>query len=302
MTPTNELFSHLSASAKMAMDLSTEERINKMKQERWIGYTEAKRILDKFEDLLAFPPRHRMPCLLLVGDTNNGKTMIARRFLQLHEPDLNLDGDAIIAPVLLVQAPPVPDEGRFYDNIFHRLAAPFKVSERVPRKQAQIIKLLSSIQLRVLIIDEIHDILAGSLRKQQEFLNVIKYLSNELMISIIGVGTRDALRAIQTDPQIANRFEPVILPTWSMNQDFLRLLASFEKVLPLHFASGLPQSELANKLYSMCEGYIGELSRVLTMAAIEAVVSGEEKVTLALLERLSWVKPSERRRAAERTF
>ena len=79
------------------------------------------------------------------------------------------------------------------------------------------------------------------MRKQQEFLNVIKHLSNELMIPIVGVGTRDALRAIQTDPQIANRFELIILPHWNVDEEYLRLLASYEKVLPLakpsHFDS-----------------------------------------------------------------
>ena len=69
----------------------------------------------------------------------------------------------------------------------------------------------------MLIIDEIHHILAGNLNRQKGFLNVIKYLGNELEIPVVGVGTRDAYRAIQTDPQLANRFEPAVLPRWELD-------------------------------------------------------------------------------------
>jgi len=79
------------------------------------------------------------------------------------------------------------------------------------------------------VIDEIHHVLAGNLNKQRHFLNTIKYLGNELQIPIVGVGIKEAFNAIQTDPQLANRFEPVLLPRWELNTGFLKLLASFER-------------------------------------------------------------------------
>jgi ATP-dependent Clp protease ATP-binding subunit ClpA len=98
----------------------------------------------------------------------------------------------------------------------------------VEEKQMQVLHLLHAVQLRVLIIDEIH-ILAGHIAKQRHFLNVLKYLGNELKIPLVGVRTIDAMRAIQTDPQMVSRFEPVALPRWEMNRDFQMLLASFER-------------------------------------------------------------------------
>lgn len=293
---------HLSKAALESLNLSNKERIEKIKQDRWIGYPQARFTLDKLEDLLYYPPRHRMPCLLIVGDTNNGKTMIVRRFLHLHPPDPNVDGDASIAPVIIIQAPPIPDEGRFYSNILNGIFATYRENDRPARKYSQVIRLLKAIQLRMLIIDEIHDILAGSTRKQQEFLNVIKNLSNELMIPIVCVGTRDALRALQTDQQLSNRFEPVPLPRWTMDEDYLRLLASFEKVLPLRQPSLLTQNHIAQKLLTMSEGFIGELSRILTKSAINAIEDNSEQITIKTLDAIHWVKPSERRKAAEKEF
>lgn len=292
-------YSHLNDSAVEALTLSDAERIHKIRSERWIGYPKAKQILAKLEDLLIYPRTHRMPNLLVVGDTNNGKTMLAQRFMNLHPADDNPDGEGIIAPVLLVQAPPVPDEGRFYNAILEMLFAPYRPSERIDKKQFQVIKLLRYIGLKVLVIDEIHHILAGNMNRQKAFLNVIKYLGNELQISIVGVGTKDAFRALQTDSQLSNRFEPVTLPRWEMDHDFQRLLASFERMLPLKQPSGLAQQELASTLFAMSEGYIGELSRLLSDASALAINSGTEQISAKLLQQLDWTPPSRRKRQLE---
>lgn len=288
--------SHLNPAALEALSLSDEERIVKIRSERWIGYPRAKEVLAKLEDLLHYPRTHRMPNLLLVGDTNNGKTMLAQRFSSLHPAEDNPQGDGIIAPVMVVQAPPVPDEGRFYNAILEMLFAPYKPSERVDKKQFQVMKLLHYVGLKVLVIDEIHHILAGNLNRQKAFLNVLKYLGNELQISIVGVGTKDAFRALQTDPQLSNRFEPVILPRWEMNTDFQRLLASFERMLPLKQASKLSQRELASQLFAMSEGYIGELSRILAEASIYSINQGKEHIDEKVLKAINWTPPSRRKR------
>ncbi|ABO89170.1 ATPase AAA [Aeromonas salmonicida subsp. salmonicida] len=292
-------YSHLNDSAIEALALSDRDRILKIRSERWIGYPKAKQILAKLEDLLIYPRTHRMPNLLIVGDTNNGKTMLVQRFKNLHPAIDNPSGEGIQAPVILVQAPPVPDEGRFYNAILELLFAPYRPSERVDKKQFQAIKLLRYVGLKVLIIDEIHHILAGNMNRQKAFLNVIKYLGNELQISIIGVGTKDAFRALQTDPQISNRFEPVTLPRWEMDHDFQRLLASFERMLPLKQISNLSQHDMASTLYAMSEGYIGELSRLLSEASVLAIHSGVETISAKILQKVDWTPPSKRKRQLE---
>ncbi|ELY1972905.1 TniB family NTP-binding protein [Aeromonas salmonicida] len=292
-------YSHLNDSAIEALALSDRDRILKIRSERWIGYPKAKQILAKLEDLLIYPRTHRMPNLLIVGDTNNGKTMLVQRFKNLHPAIDNPSGEGIQAPVILVQAPPVPDEGRFYNAILELLFAPYRPSERVEKKQFQAIKLLRYVGLKVLIIDEIHHILAGNMNRQKAFLNVIKYLGNELQISIIGVGTKDAFRALQTDPQISNRFEPVTLPRWEMDHDFQRLLASFERMLPLKQISNLSQHDMASTLYAMSEGYIGELSRLLSEASVLAIHSGVETISAKILQKVDWTPPSKRKRQLE---
>ena len=247
-------YPHLHKKTATYLDVDTEERIWHIRSPHWIGYPQAEHILNKLEDLLVYPKIHRMPNLLIVGDTNNGKTMLAHRFLRKHPADQNLDGDSVLVPVLLVQAPPVPDEGRFYNTILDAIFAPYKSHDRIDKEQTQVIHLLKRMQTRMLIIDEIHHILAGSMNRQRAFLNVIKYLGNDLQIPIVGIGTKDAFRALQTDPQLSNRFEPAVLPRWNLDRNFLRLLVSFERMIPLKRPSELQTRELAVRLYNMSEG------------------------------------------------
>lgn len=221
-------YPHLSPKAAEQLNLDELERIEYIRSPRWIGYPQAQQILTKLEDLLVFPKQNRMPNMLLVGDTNNGKTMLVSHFLRQHPAHDNPNGNGIIAPVVLIQAPPTPDESRFYNAILDLLFAPYKAHDRTDKKLAQVLHLLKYINTKMLIIDEIHHILSGSLNKQKTFLNVIKYMGNELQIPIVGVGIKDAYRAIQTDSQLANRFEPAVLPRWEMDKNFLRLLMSFE--------------------------------------------------------------------------
>ena len=291
--------SHLNAAAHGVLDLPAAERIAHLRRPRWIGYPRAKQLLNKLDDLLTHPKTHRMPNLLIVGNTNAGKTMLANRFVQLHPADDNPQGDAVIVPVLAIQAPPGPDEGRFYNAILEVLFAPYNPRERVAQKQIQVLRILKQIGLRMLIIDEVHNVLTGPVTKQRQFLNVLKYLGNDLQIPLVGLGTPEALRAVQADPQLANRFEPAALPPWQLNQEFQMLLASFERTLPLREPSRLAEEQMARHLFALSEGSLGELSVLLTSAAVSAVQSGAERIDTQVLVTIDWIPPSERRRRAE---
>lgn len=274
-----------------------EALIEGVRRTRYIKYPRAEEILAKLEDLSSMPRSHRMTNLLLVGETNNGKSMIVNRFAKRHKPEIHFGDTPSSVPVVLVQAPPVPDESRFYNAILTGLYAPFRPAQRVDEKQAQVLRMLDAVGVRILIIDEIHHVLAGTAIKQRQFLNVIKYLGNELRIPIVAVGTRDAFNAIHSDPQLANRFEPALLPRWQMDEEYLRLLASFETLLPLTKASQLTEPDLALKILSLSEGTIGEIATLLTRAATSALRGGEDRITSITLDRCGYVAPSARRRA-----
>lgn len=271
-----------------------EDRIRRIQGQWWIGYSRAKHILGRLNELLNYPKHHRMPNLLIAGETTNGKTMLVHKFHKMNLAQWNPDLDGINIPVLIVQAPAIPDVNGFFIGILEKLFSPYKAKDPVQVKQFQVIHLLRQLNVRMLVIDEIHDILAGPLLKQRQFLNTLKHLGNDLQIPIVGVGTYDAVNAVRTDPQMANRFEPEFLPKWEMGDEYLRLLASFESLLPLKSASNLTETSLALKILAMSEGTVGGIDAVLKRAAVKAIQTGEERVTLRGLESIGWVQPRER--------
>lgn len=290
---------HLHPSAAECIELDDDSRIQWLDRPRWIGYSRAQDVMGKLEDLVRHPREARMPNMLLIGNTNNGKTRLIRSFAQRHPAEGNPGGEHIIAPVLYVQAPPAPSEAGFYSEILSTLFEKVPISS-TDAKRARVIQVLRGVQLKVLIVDELHNILAGASVKQQQFLNMIKYLGNELQISIVGCGTGDLLRAVSIDPQIQNRFIPELLPKWQMNKEFRQLLMSFERILPLRNPSELHEAQLAGKILAMCEGTIGELSVLLNAATKHAIQKGYERISADVLNACGYVSPSDRTLQAAR--
>lgn len=80
----NEDFGHLFLATRPIAALSAEERIHRIRADRWINYPRAQHALEKLEELIAFPQRARMPNLLIVGASGMGKTMIVEKFSRDH--------------------------------------------------------------------------------------------------------------------------------------------------------------------------------------------------------------------------
>lgn len=159
-------------------------------------------------------------------------------------------------------------------------------------------RLLRSTQVSLLIIDEIHNLLSGAQIQQRRMLNLLRWLGNELQIPLVAVGTAEALRAIQSDDQLANRFEPLGLPPWKDGEEYRQLLRTLEALLPLRRPSHLSGSPLAERILTAAEGIVGEVVAIVTRAAVHAVSSGAEAISSTLIDRCGFVPPSQRRRVA----
>lgn len=264
-------YSHLSELTKEAMELSDEDRIFHIKKDRWIGYDRANQIITKLEDLLAHPKVERMPNLLIIGNSNNGKSRLINHFFKKNLAHDNPLGNGIKVPVFLLEAPSTGSIDHLYKRILDILLIPYKANTKVADLEDQVIKVLKNIELGIIIIDEIHNLLIGSPREQRHFLTALKSLGNQVQVPIIGVGTEDAFAAFQTDKQVANRFVTERLNVWKLDPQYLRFLASLEKILPLKDPSNLTEKHIATKIYGMSEGIIGEISTLINEAAVWAI-------------------------------
>jgi hypothetical protein len=137
--------------------------------------------------------------------------------------------------------------------------------------------------------------LAGNAPRRREFLNVLRFLGNELRIPLVGVGTHEAYLAIRSDDQLENRFEPLVLPRWRPDDQARSLLASFAAAFPLRRPSPISNPEMTEYLIGRSEGTIGELANLLAEAAEIAIISGEESINATTLSLATYRGPCERR-------
>lgn len=184
-----------------------------------------------------------MPNLLLIGPTNNGKSMIIEKFRRQHVPSSGADEEQI--PVLVVQMPSDPSVSRFYVALLAAIGAPLRPRLRVAELEQLALALLRRVGVRILVIDELHNVLAGREPNRREFLNLLRFLGNELRIPLVGVGTREAYLAIHSDDQLENRFEPITLPLWAEGAETASLLASFASSFPLRNPSTIASADMA---------------------------------------------------------
>jgi hypothetical protein len=287
--------SHLNPALRAAAALPDSERLMRIRADRWIGYPQAIAALERLEALLTWPRKQRMPNLLLIGPTNNGKSMIIEKFLRAHRA-LGGDADRESVPIVAVQMPSDPSINRFCAMLLAALGAPLRPRMRTQELEHQALALLRAVGTRLLIIDELHNILAAPMRLQLEFLNLIRFLGNELKIPIVGVGTKEAYLAIRSDSPLENRFGPV----WQEGDDLRSLLSSFAASYPLRRPSVLGTENVARYLLARSEGTIGELAQLLRAAAIAAIESGAEAITAQTLTLAHYDSPSQRRQAFER--
>lgn len=294
---------HLRPEARDLALLSATERLARMPAYRWIGYTRASQAIMLLEHMLKREPaRIRSRNVLIVGPTNNGKTAIADRFLRDHPQRSSDDGEHEVFPVLLVQMPPAPTVSRLYAAILAGLDVPGALHPRSPDREGAALHLLRRVECRMLMIDELHNLLAAPNPRQRELLNMLRYLGNELRIPLVCLGTREAYLAIRTDDQLENRFEPFLLPPWEDGLEFGRLLASFEAVLPLREPSGLATPAMRATISRRSEGTIGEIAALLAAATEAALLSGQERINMNVLETAEYQPPTVRRRMFERAL
>ena len=267
------------------LDESQEHRITRLYMPKWVTYARGNEALARMEHLLRHPPCGRMPSMLLYGNSDIGKTVIVDKFIRDHPNICNEYGEVEARQVLRLQMPSRPNDNKLYAQIIEALGHNAPYTRRGTDLEILGLRLLHRHPPRLMIVDEVHHLLAGTVREQRQSLNQLKFLSNELRMSVIALGTSEALYAMQADPQIASRFEPMALPKWRESAQLREFVVSFGRLLPLHYPSRFGDKEMIQKLMAFSGGLTGKITTLLTQAAELAIRDKSESVSLALLDR-----------------
>ncbi|RUO66246.1 hypothetical protein SAMN06297229_0262 [Pseudidiomarina planktonica] len=286
-------FKHLSPKFKEVAAQSNENRIEFLKQKRWISYPVANRVLDVFAETLNHPKQARMPSILFIGESNNGKTSMIERFSHLHGQSYTCEEtELLIKPVVAIELSG-PNMRDLYYTILQEFWAPITPNETLAMLRRTAIDQMMQSKTKLLIIDEFHTLMNGTARARSEILAEIKRISNKLRIPVIASGVPNAANVIREDAQIQSRFSIVRLPLWEKGKDFISLLKTFETMLPLRKPSNLASREIGEKILNISKGNLGNIHGLLQVCAIEAINNGTEQIDKSIVESFSWYTPTE---------
>jgi Bacterial TniB protein len=172
----------------------------------------------------------------------------------------------------------------FRVSLLTALGAPQSPRAAVVDLEQVALRLMRAVDLHVLVLDEVHNILARTFREQRIVLNTLRYLSNELRISLVCFGVKEAREAISGDVQLARRFEEFPLTRWSAEEGFEQLMLAIIRNLPLREPTAL-SARAVRRILQATDGITAKVFRMLNDLAIAAIEAGVERITDDAIDR-----------------
>ena len=280
-------YGHLLPDARPYAVLDDETRIKRVRAERWIDHREASLVLSLLQELLEQPLRERMENILLLGESGMGKTMILRKFERINARPFDTTAGVERRSVVVVRMPHEPTEAAFVDQLLVALRAPRSGPVGRPRLQEMrdtAFRVLREVRARVLVIDEINSVLVGTPRQQRLFLQLLRFLSNELAIALVCAGVPEARHALLSDSQLRSRFTDVELPLWQADEELQRFVNLLVAGMPLRRPSPIDAPKVRRLLAERTGGVTLNVSKAIERATIAAIRTGKESIDLAALE------------------
>lgn len=199
--------------------------------------------------------------LLVIAPGDNGRTALLKRFAELHPPRHDSAGGVHI-PVLVQSASPVLNRIRFIYGLFEVLFTPY--IRRGPYEhvamdtlEVRARRLLQYVNLEMLIIDDLHHMLAGNEANRKNLFSAFRVIVPDDVV-VVATTTEERARGLLGYPEIRDGFEVVHLPKWKMGPNYLQFLEGLSSILPLARSSNRAMSKrTAKSILKASGGTIG---------------------------------------------
>jgi hypothetical protein len=284
MLPPND---HLDKPTRKLLAASAKVRIRHIQKDRFIPTRAIQSVLELVDSFVTRPVSIRPRCLALVGEAGSGKSTlmeeIERRYRQSGE-----SGSTLVAYCTL---DPHPDVRVSQRTLLTALGVPRAVSLFQPRVNGDdlIRRALHELGTRLVIFDEALHLSNLDRSARALVWDWIKWVSTANRVSVVCAGIPGFEQTILQEPQLQTRFQIIRLPRWTPGPAFAQFLTAYERSLPLQRPSALHTQAMQEALLresALGQGAVGithGIKQVIESAAIAAIQTGAERVTLSLL-------------------
>lgn len=287
----NHAYPHLTAEAVTALDLPLAARAARMLTDRFVTHERLQRIFDIVDLMVRRPARVRADGLIISADPGCGKTMLCEAILRRYPAELATVQAPARLPVIVISMSEAREAKQLHIELLKALGCPHPHRYTADRRRDLVQELAQAASLRLLVIDEIQDVLIGTLRQQQLALEAIKALMNRLPVAVIALGTVDAVHAMGANVHLRARFKDETLPLWKADTYLAHFLEAYESTLPLRERSRLSSLDTMRQLVKLSGGVLATIVERLGCAAVLAIEHNEERITRGWIERAQWEVP-----------
>ncbi|PXX58465.1 TniB protein [Nocardia tenerifensis] len=226
--------------------------------------------------------------LILSGAAGTGKTTAITQFGKMHEasdqarhPHRN---DRI--PILYVTVPPAATPRMLAAEFARFLGLPVTQRANLTDIIEAVCGVCCDTGTSVVICDELHNISLAT-KSGAEVSDTLKYFSERIPATFVYAGInveREGLFSGTRGEQIAGRFTMIGTIGFPYTADWRAVVATLENTLRLHNHTLGTLTDLDRYLHKRTNGMMGSLSALIREAALEAILTGAEKITKQMLD------------------
>ncbi|NEC22112.1 ATP-binding protein [Streptomyces parvus] len=226
--------------------------------------------------------------LIVTGPANTGKTIALTQLGLAHELQdrRRHPGQNERIPVIYIIVPPAATPRMIAAEFARFLGLPVLRSSNITDLTEAVVGVCTKARTGLVLVDEIHNISLQT-RTGADASDTLKYFSERIPATFayagIDIEDSDLLTGTRGD-QIAARFTAVDTHPFPYNAEWKALVAQLEANLLLHQHKPGTLTRLDRFLHTRTGGMIGTLSHQLRGAAVDAILTGTEKITKAGLQ------------------
>ncbi|NGM48428.1 AAA family ATPase [Caulobacter sp. 602-2] len=218
----------------------------------------------------------RPPNLAIVGVSGIGKTHAITDFVEHRKPRRSPDG-RLKVPVLHAQYPPLTDSRWLARALVKKLGYQLALPRGDMAIFELLVDLLEEADTRLIIIEELNQLVDWPRAQVREFYGVARWLSNESQIPIVLSGTDEVLDLIDGDVQLTRRFERLQLPPWKLDETFAGFVSAYLQTIPLRNETLIDRSFI-EQVHEAGQGITDTTVKILQRAAKRAILDGTELI------------------------
>jgi len=274
------LYAHLAPPYRVDAACPDEARIECIKKGVVVEHAAYAAAMDYAHWLLSQPSGTPGRGMLLMGEPGAGKSTFGEELAR----------DAA-GQIVVISAEGARSMRELYGRVLQSLEGPVAKSTHTPDRELAVIRIFRALQVKALVVDEVQDLAKGTDRELQRVLAGIKYMTNTTRIPLICLGAPEATQTFRNDKHLAQRLRSFQLPVWTLDQSFADLVAVIQETLPLRKASALHNEAALKYLIEISQGSLRSIVARITCAAVRAIFSGEECLTLQALKDAEFAPP-----------